>query len=108
MLKKYFSGLRFKGNIYVVLVLSLLLVMALYSIGRIGFYFFNTSYFPEMTWSRMGKMLWGGLRFDLSATLYSNSLFILLMIVPIAARFKAGYQTLLRWVFIVVNSIAFA
>jgi len=92
MLKKYFSGLKFKGNIYAVLVLSLLLVMGLYSIGRIGFYFFNTSYFPEMTWSRMEIMLWGGLRFDLSATLYSNSLYILLMIVPLTIRFKPVYQ----------------
>ena len=108
MLKKYFSGLKFKGNIYAVLVLSLLLVMGLYSIGRIGFYFFNTSYFPEMTWSRMEIMLWGGLRFDLSATLYSNSLYILLMIVPLTIRFKPVYQKILFWIFIIVNSIAFA
>src|SRR5438477_13104881 len=106
MLRKYFEGLKFKGNIYVALMLSLLLVMALYSLGRIAFYFFNTSYFPEMTWSRMAKMLWGGLRFDLSATLYSNSLFILLMIVPLTVRFKPVYQKFLFWIFIVVNSIS--
>ena len=108
MLKKYFSGLHVKGNVYVALVLSLLLVMLMYSIGRIGFYFFNTSFFPEMTWARMAKMMWGGLRFDLSATLYSNSLFILLMIVPLAIRFNPVYQKILFWVFMVVNSIAFA
>src|SRR5258708_38146843 len=56
----------------------------------------------------MASVLLGGVRFDLLATLYSNSLFILLMIVPIATRFKAGYQTLLRWIFIIINSIAFA
>lgn len=108
MLKKYLEGLKFRGNVYVALVLSLLLVMLLYSIGRIGFYLFNASYFPEMTLARMSKMMWGGLRFDLSATLYSNSLFILLMIVPLAIRFKSVYQKILFWVFIVVNSIAFA
>ncbi|HKB45598.1 MAG TPA: sulfatase-like hydrolase/transferase [Chitinophagaceae bacterium] len=106
--KKYLAALNWKGNIYVALILSLLLVMALYTFGRVGFYFFNLSFFPNITGARMATILLGGLRFDLSATLYSNSLFILLMIVPIAARFKAGYQTLLRWVFIVVNSIAFA
>ncbi|MBI1768019.1 MAG: sulfatase-like hydrolase/transferase [Bacteroidetes bacterium] len=108
MLKEFFSGFRIKSNIYVALILSLLLVMLLYSIGRVGFYFFNTSYFPGMSWVRMGKMLWGGLRFDLSATLYSNSLYILLMIVPFAIRFKPVYQKFLFWIFIIVNSIAFA
>lgn len=108
MLRKYFEGLKFRGNIYVALVVSLLMVMVLYSIGRISFYFFNASYFPEMTWSRMGKMLWGGLRFDLSATLYSNSLYILLMIIPLTIRFKPLYQKFLFWIFIIVNSIAFA
>src|SRR5882724_5715687 len=99
MIKKYFSGLHFRANIYVALVMSLLLVMALYSLGRLGFYLFNTSFFPEMTLARMAKMMWGGLRFDLSATLYSNSLFILLMIVPLAIRFKPLYQKILFWVF---------
>ena len=108
MIRKYFSGLHFKGNIYTALVLSLLLVMALYSVGRIGFYLFNASFFPEMTWARMAKMMWGGLRFDLSATLYSNSLFILLMIVPLAVRFKPLYHKILFWVFLIVNSVAFA
>jgi phosphoglycerol transferase MdoB-like AlkP superfamily enzyme len=82
--------------------------MALYSFGRVGFYLFNTSFFPEMTWARMARMMLGGLRFDLSATLYSNSLFILLMIVPLTIRFKPLYQKILLWIFIVVNSIAFA
>jgi phosphoglycerol transferase MdoB-like AlkP superfamily enzyme len=108
MLKKYFPDLRLRGNIYVALVLSLLLVMVLYSVGRVGFYLFNTSYFPGMTWLRMSKMLWGGFRFDLAATLYSNSLFILLMILPLTWRFKPLYQKIVFWVFVVVNSIAFA
>ncbi len=106
--KKYFSGLRWKGNVYVALVLSLLLVMALYTVGRLGFYFFNLSFFPEMAWSRMATILLGGLRFDLSATLYSNSLFILLMILPLSVRFKAWYKKIIYWVFMVVNAFAFA
>jgi phosphoglycerol transferase MdoB-like AlkP superfamily enzyme len=108
MIKKYFSGVQFKTNVYTALVMSLLLVMLLYSIGRVGFYLFNLSYFPEMTWTRFSKIMWGGLRFDLSATLYSNSLFILLLIVPLTIRFKPLYQRIVFWVFMVVNSIAFA
>jgi phosphoglycerol transferase MdoB-like AlkP superfamily enzyme len=108
MLKDFFSGFRWKDNIYLALVLSLLLVMLLYTLSRIGFYFFNISFFPGMTGPRMAIILLGGLRFDLSATLYSNSLYILLMILPFTFRFKAWYQTLLKWIFIIVNSFAFA
>ncbi|MBS1487310.1 MAG: sulfatase-like hydrolase/transferase [Bacteroidetes bacterium] len=107
-LKKYADGLRWRGNIYVALVLSLLLVMALYSVSRVAFYFFNTSFFPDLTWSRLFIIMKGGLRFDLSATLYSNSLFILLMIVPLPIRFNPVYQKTLKWIFLIVNSIALA
>jgi len=69
---------------------------------------FNTAFFPDMTWSRMLLIMGGGLRFDLAATLYSNSLFILLMIVPFAFRFKPVYQNIVFWVFIAFNSIAMA
>lgn len=106
--KNIFFSLRWRGNIYLALIFSLLLIMVLYTFSRVGFYFFNKPFFPNMTWSRMTTILLGGLRFDLSATLYSNSLFILLMIIPFAFRFKPGYQTLLRWIFVIVNSIAFA
>jgi len=56
----------------------------------------------------MATVMLGGLRFDLSATLYSNSLFILLMIVPIAVRFQGWYKKMMSWIFLIVNSIAFA
>lgn len=102
------NDLRFKGNIYVALIFSVVLVMFLYSLSRIAFFLFNTAFFPDMTYSRMLLIMWGGLRFDLAATLYSNSLFILLLIIPFAIRFKAVYQKILIWIFIVVNSIAMA
>ena len=107
-LKVLFEGLKWKGNVYVALMLSLLLVMALYSVSRIGFYFFNTGFFPDMTSSRFARIMLGGLKFDLAAILYSNSLFILLMILPLAARFKNWYQQLVKWIFIFFNTIALA
>lgn len=102
------NDLRLRENIYVALILSLTLVMLLYTISRIAFFLFNTAFFPDMTWSRMMLIMWGGLRFDLAATLYSNSLFILLLIVPLALRFKSFFQKMVFWVFVVFNSIAMA
>ncbi len=102
------SKLKLKGNIYKSLVLSLTGIMLLYSISRIGFYLFNKSFFDGMDLSRIALIMSGGLRFDLAATLYSNSLFILLMTVPFAFRFKSWYKSLLKWVFIIFNTLAMA
>jgi phosphoglycerol transferase MdoB-like AlkP superfamily enzyme len=101
-------SIRPRGNIYVALVFSLLLVMCLYTVSRVGFYLFNLAFFPNMELSRFLVIMGGGLRFDLAATLYSNSLFILMMIIPFTFRFKSWYKIVLKWVFIVCNSIAFA
>jgi phosphoglycerol transferase MdoB-like AlkP superfamily enzyme len=80
--------------------------MFLFSVCRILFYFFNTDFFPDMTFGRMARIMWGGLRFDLSAVLYLNSLLILIIIVPFKARFHPIYVSSIKWVYIVVNSLA--
>ncbi len=61
-----------------------------------------------MTGARLGKILLGGLKFDISAILYSNSLFILLLILPIPFRFTHWYKQILKWVFLIINAIALA
>jgi phosphoglycerol transferase MdoB-like AlkP superfamily enzyme len=61
-----------------------------------------------MSMQRFFRIMWGGLRFDLSAVLYSNSLFIFLMILPLPFRFDPLYKRVLKYVFLVVNGIALA
>jgi hypothetical protein len=107
-ISKLIGQLKWKNNIYRAFLLSLLLVMSLYSLSRICFYFFNTAFFPDMTGARLARILMGGLKFDLSAILYSNSLFILLMIIPTPFRFANWYKQILKWLFILVNAIALA
>src|SRR5690606_42036443 len=61
------SGLTWRNNIYRHLILSLMLVMGLYSLCRIGFYLYNTPFFPDMTPGRSeerrvgkeGRSWWG-------------------------------------------------
>src|SRR4051794_17806434 len=72
--------IHWQKNIYAALVLYLLLAMLFYSLCRIGFYLFNTAYFPDMTFGIFLHLLAGGLVFDLSGVLYSNILFVLLII----------------------------
>lgn len=97
-----------RRNIYVALAAYLLLAMVLYSVSRVLFYFFNTAFFPDMTASRWFTIMWGGLRFDLTAVLYSNSLLLLLMILPFKVRFSNWYKNTIKWIFIVVNAFALA
>ncbi len=95
-----------RPSIYWTLVRYLLLSMFLFSVCRILFYFFNTDFFPDMTFGRITRIMWGGLRFDLSAVLYLNSLLILIIIIPFKARFHPIYASTIKWVYIVVNSLA--
>lgn len=104
----YWKDIRLKGNIYWVLILRLLLAMFLFTICRIGFYAYNISFFPEMTFSHFLRILWGGVRFDLTAILYINSLFILLHLLPFDFRFTRRYQLILRYLFFVLNGVALA
>ena len=106
--KDRLAHLRLSGNIYWALLLRLLLVMLLMTLCRIGFYFFNLSFFPGMTLSNFLRLLWGGLQFDLTAMLYVNTLYILLMIVPFDFRFRYGYQAVLKYLFFFTNGVALA
>ncbi len=102
------NGFRWRGNIYAAASVSLLLMMALYMVCRLSFYFYNVEYFPNMTLPRFGKIMVGGLRFDLSAILYLNSLFLLLLIVPFTFRFRPAYLRFAKYLFIGINSIGLA
>lgn len=107
-MKYRLANLRLSGNIYWALLLRLLLVMLLLTLCRIGFYLFNTSFFPDMIFSNFLTLLWGGLQFDLTAMLYVNTLYILLMIIPFDFRFRYGYREFARYVFFITNGLALA
>ncbi|MEX1238940.1 MAG: sulfatase-like hydrolase/transferase [Cyclobacteriaceae bacterium] len=107
-MKDRLAKLRLSGNIYWALLLRLLLVMLLLTLCRIGFYFYNMSFFPDMNFNNFLWLLWGGLQFDLTAMLYVNALYILMMILPFDFRFRYGYQEVARYIFLITNALAFA
>jgi phosphoglycerol transferase MdoB-like AlkP superfamily enzyme len=104
-IKKTFSEFRWRGNLYVALAAMLGMLMLLFMTCRIAFYLFNSDFFPGMTIERFGRIAWGGVRFDLTAVLYLNVLFILLMIIPFRFRFRSGYQRTLRVLFLFTNTL---
>ena len=89
---------------------NLLLAYVLYFIARITFLLENWSYFSSnLTGSHLLEMLSGGLMFDTSAIMLTNSLYIVMMLLPVhQVVAKPVYQKICRGVFLAVNGLALA
>ena len=90
------------------LVWRLSVIYLLFSLQRLLFYIFNSSYFPQMSMVHLGELMFSGLKFDLTAVLYINSLYILLMLFPIRLKYNLPYKKFLKVLFFVTNGIALA
>jgi len=104
--KQYFSDFNLKGNLYLMLFWRFLIIMILFSICRILFYLINADYFPNLTFLGMMKIMKGGIVFDTTAVLYTNALYFLLFLLPFTFRYNTIYQTILKYLFIITNSVA--
>lgn len=102
---QYFSSINYKGNLYLAAFRNMLLVYAVFSLCRVAFYALNHSYFQLVTVSSFLRMMLGGLKFDTSAILYTNMLYLMAMFIPFAFRYNRVYQNVLKYLFIVTNSI---
>ena len=87
----------------VAVVWNLLLVYLLYQVARLEYYLENTPYL-----SYTFDVWCGGLMFDTSAILYTNALYIVLMLFPLHLKETLAYHKFCKWLFVVVNSLAFA
>ena len=60
----------------------------------------------NFTSGNMGEVLKGGLMFDTSAIMYTNSLYMVLMLLPLHLKECRGWQKMAKCVFVVVNALA--
>ena len=81
--------------------LAVLLIM--YTVLRILFYLFNHQYFPFPFFTSILPAFFLGLRFDISAIIYLNCIFIVLHIIPLNAFYSAFYQKMLAILFYACN-----
>lgn len=95
-------------NYQLVLLYRFSLLIALFTICRLGFYFFNTEHYSDMTLSRFMFIMLGGLKFDVSGILFVNALYILLYHLPFPFRTGKLYRNILKYLFIISNGIALA
>ncbi len=98
----------FRGHlaVYKVLLLALLLSLGLFELCRIEFYFLNRSLFSGISMLRLAEIALGGFRFDLSALLYINALFILMLVVPNPYHDRLWYRKMLTVTFLLTNGLA--
>ena len=90
-------------------LLNMLVAYLVWMLSRVAFFAENWSTFaPYMSWSLFKSMLHGALVFDTSALLYVNSLYLVLMLLPLHLKERPGFHKGLKWLFVVTNAIALA
>ena len=92
-------------SVYWKLLLRLLVILLIYTLARFLFLIFNWSYYHQLPAGEIVMSFIYGLRFDISAVLYINLLFIYLSLLPFKFIFNAIYQRALKIFFLVTNLI---
>ncbi len=91
------------------LLANLALAYVSYFIARVVFLLENYSYFSEnLTPAHAMELFGGGLMFDTTAIMYTNALYAVLMLAPVLRKENAVYHRICRWLFVAVNTLAFA
>lgn len=93
-------------NRFLLLAERIALLFLLYTFCRLLFYFFNYSFFKDIGVSSVLKLFFFGLRFDATAIIISNIVFIGLHFYPFSHFYHRLYQGFLRFLFLLINSVA--
>ena len=88
-------------------VWNLLLAMAVYTVCRLVFFRMNQPLF-DVEPSRLFSLFRAGWRFDLSAVLFTNTPYLLLMLIPFRFREKKGYRLTAKGLYVVPNFLVYA
>jgi hypothetical protein len=93
----------------VAVLCNLAIAYCVYFIARLAFLAENYSLFADnLSFSHLLELLRGGVVFDTSAILYTNALWVVMMLAPVSRKENPTYQRVCRWVFVVVNTLALA
>ena len=90
-------------------LLNLLLVYVVYALCRVAFLVTNWDAFaPGFAQLDTALVIKGTLFFDTSAILYTNALYALLMLLPVPYKERAGWQSVCKWLYVVINGLGVA
>ena len=95
-----------KRNLYFQICRRILLVFLLYTLCRFVFYLYNYDLYSERTFSQLLTVFIGGMRFDVTAIIYTNMLYFLMFLIPFKFRYSITYQTVGKYIYLITNSFA--
>ncbi|MCW4470715.1 sulfatase-like hydrolase/transferase [Flavobacterium sp. MFBS3-15] len=98
----------FRLQEYKALLYRLFLAYFFYFIVRLLFFLYNYELLKVDSVGDYLSLYYHGLAFDTTAILYTNLLFILFSVLPLAINTRKGYQTFLMWLYFITNLIAYA
>lgn len=100
---------RISLRYYPATVLQLALAVVALWVTRPWFYAFNSQLVGEVSGAaEYWSLMWSGLRFDLTAAVYFNALFILLRFLPWPRQLPGWYMRLTDWIWYVTNFVMLA
>ena len=107
MRKEKLSILHTSSGPMVIVLFNLLLAFALYFIARVEFLLENLSLFADsgFCFRNLLTMAEGGFMFDRTAILYTNMVWLVLILLPWHGKETRGYHCFCKWLFVIVNSI---
>jgi len=90
-------------------LLNMLLAYVAFMMCRVAFFVENWATFaPYMSWDLFWLELRGALKFDTSALLYLNSIYLALTLFPLHLKERRGFHQGLRWLFVITNGVGIA
>jgi phosphoglycerol transferase MdoB-like AlkP superfamily enzyme len=88
---------------YFTLIKRILFILLIYTLSRLGFFFFNLGWYSSMGFLDISTAFLKGILFDLKTVLIINLPFIILSVLPFGFIFKNWYQKSLKIFFVVTN-----
>lgn len=92
----------------VAVLVNLLLAYIVYFIARIAYFLENRDLFADSlsSFSHVAELFYGGLVFDTTAILYTNTLWVVMVLFPLKRKETKRYQSICKWIFITINTLA--
>ncbi len=88
------------------IVFNLAAVYICYTICRFAFLFVNWELYKDnLTWQSFGELFYGGMIFDSSAIFYTNSLYLLLVLLPLHYKETRLVRVITKVWFLLTNSL---
>lgn len=92
-------------NEFIVPLYRYFVLLLVYAILRIAFYLFNYSLFPNVDFNGFCNIMYGGLRFDLSALTYLNLLYFVVYYLSFRLKYRVITHRIIDTIFFTLNTI---